>query len=307
MALRRRSASALLLAALAALVGGTLGSVSPSAGQAGGPSGGAFGRYTTVALFGGPPGPNGPAPQVTLPSTGSATPVTATSPTGEVRYGPAVLFTSRQIEVSTQGTPGGTVTSSAKITDVNTSKQEVLTATGLSSTCNASPGAGPTGSTTITGGRLMTSEGNPDTEGDEIYVDVPANPEPNKTYEGKLESVGDTFRYVFNEQVVKDGSITVNAAHQYLGGPLALGEQILGQVRCAAGGTASAAPTASSSTSPPGQASSATSPTSAAPSAEPGEEGSSGSVLPLALGGGGALLAGAAGLAIWTRSRRRAG
>ena len=302
MAQWRRPGSALPLAALAALVG--LGSVSPSAGQAGEPSGGAYGRYTTVALFGGPPGPNGPAPQVTLPATGSATPVTATSPTGEVRYGPAVLFTSGQIEVSTQGTPGGTVTSSAKITNVNTSKQEVLTAAGLSSTCTASPAAGAAGSTTIAGGRLMTSEGNPDVEGDEIYVDVPANPEPNKTYEGKLESVGDTFRYVFNEQVVKDGSITVIAAHQYLGGPLAVGEQILGHVRCAAGGTATAAPTSSSSTSPAGGAGSAT--TSAASSPEPGEEGSGGSVLPLALGGGGALLAGAAGLAIWTRSRRRA-
>jgi len=126
------------------------------------------------------------------------------------------------------------VTSSAKITSLNTSKQEALTATNLASTCTASKSGGVSGSTTVTAGRLQTSEGNPAVQGDETFVDVPARPEPNTTYTGKVESVGDTFRYVFNEQVVQaDGSIIVNAAHQYLLGPTAVGELILGQSRCA--------------------------------------------------------------------------
>lgn len=45
--------------------------------------------------------------------------------------------------------------------------------------------------------------------------------------------MGDTFKYVFNEQVVANGAITVNADHQYLLGPTAVGEFIIGQSRCA--------------------------------------------------------------------------
>ncbi len=174
-------------------------------------------------------------PTVTLPPGGSAVPVTASSPTGLVQYGPAILFTSGPITVSTQGTTGptGSVTSSANITTVNTSMQEVLTAAGLSSTCTASEG-GATGSTTITGGTLRTSEGTDlDSEADDTVVTIPTNPAPDTEYTGSIETVGDTYRYVFNEQIVNaDGSITVNAAHQYLLGPTALGELIIGQSVC---------------------------------------------------------------------------
>lgn len=42
-----------------------------------------------------------------------------------------------------------------------------------------------------------------------------------------------TGAHVYNEQVVNpDGSITVNAGHQYLLGPIAVGDLILGQVVC---------------------------------------------------------------------------
>ena len=214
---------------------------STTAAATGTVSGGAYGFFTDVALFGAPRATRGPDPTVTLPATGSATPITDSSPSGEARYGPAILFSSGccSMEVTTQGTPGGTVSSSAKVTNVNASGQEVLTAANISSSCTASRTAGTAGTTTITGGRLMTSEGNPDVEGDETFVQVPANPSPNQTFEGRIEGVGDTFRYVFNEQVVRDGSITVNAAHQYLLGPTATGELIIGQSRCgtsAAGG-----------------------------------------------------------------------
>jgi len=48
--------------------------------------------------------------------------------------------------------------------------------------------------------------------GDETTVVIPTNPAPNTTFTGQLQSVGDTFRYVSNEQIVNpDGSITVGA------------------------------------------------------------------------------------------------
>jgi hypothetical protein len=201
-------------------------------GPATGVGGGAYGHFISLSLFGGAPGTRGPAPSVTLPEGGSATPVTASAPSADARFGPAILFTSGLLEVSTQGTPGGSVTSSARVNNLNTSEQEVLTATSVSSTCTASS-SGATGSTTISGGRLRTSEGNPDADGDDTTVDVPQSPAPNTSFEGTIEAVGDTFRYVFNEQIRNaDGSITVNAAHQYLLGPTAVGELIIGQSRC---------------------------------------------------------------------------
>ncbi len=198
--------------------------------------GGAFGYFTDVGLFGGPKEPRGPSPTVTLPATGSETPITDTAPTGDARYGPGIIFTSGPITVSTQGTPGptGSVTSSTDIATLNTSDQEVINATRVTSTCTASE-TEATGSTTIEGGRLRTSAGDPNVEGDETFATIPANPAPNTTIEGVLEDVGDTFRYIFNEQIVEDGSIIVNAARQILLGPTAVGEVIIGQSRCAFG------------------------------------------------------------------------
>jgi hypothetical protein len=169
---------------------------------------------------------------VTLPAGGSATPVTASAAEGNGVFGPAVIFSSGQLDVSTQGAPGGSVTSSATVANVNKSGQEVFTAATASSTCTASA-SGSSGSTTLTGGSLITSEVNIDIDEDDIKVDLPSNPAPNTTHTGTIETVGDTFRYVFNEQIrAADGSITVNAAHLYLLGPTAVGELIIGQSRC---------------------------------------------------------------------------
>jgi len=64
---------------------------------------------------------------------------------------------------------------------------------------------------------------------------LPTNPAPNTTYNGVVNSKGDSFRYVFNERITNpDGSLTVNAAHQYLLGPTALGDAIIGQAQCGA-------------------------------------------------------------------------
>ncbi len=80
---------------------------------------------------------------------------------------------------------------------------------------------------------LVTDNGDRDHK--PVTVTLPTNPAPNTTYEGHLHigSKTDTFRWVFNEQISNaDGSITVNAAHQYLLGPMATGELIVGQVVC---------------------------------------------------------------------------
>ena len=196
-----------------------------------GPTGSAFGFSSSVSLFGGAAQPRGPSPTVMLPATGSVTPVTATAPQGDAVYGPAKLFTSGQLDVSTEGTTAS-VTSSATVANVNRSLDEKFTAANVASTCTATP-TGVTGSTTITNGVLEVSEGDPNVDGDETRVTIPTEPLPNTSYEGQLESVGDRFRYVFNEQVRNpDGSITVYAAHQYLLGPTAVGDLYIGKSEC---------------------------------------------------------------------------
>ena len=213
------------------------GGGTPVSGRVGG---GAFGYFTSVGLFGGAPATRGPSPTVTLPATGSAEAITDTAASGDARYGPGIIFSSGRITVSTEGTPGptGSVTSSATITTINASGQEILSAASVSSTCTATEAAGASGSTTIEGGRLQTSAGDPNVTGDETFVTIPASPPANTVIEGKLEDVGDSFRYVFNEQIVKDGAITVNAAHQILLGPTAVGDLVIGQSRCATNDTA---------------------------------------------------------------------
>lgn len=196
-------------------------------------SGSAYGYFSRVNLFGSPTADRGPTPTVTLPAGGSATPITATAPSGSAQHGPALLFTSDRLDVSTQGTPGASwsVTSSVNIQNVGKSGQEVFIASNVASTCSVS-GSVVSRSTMITNGTLQTSDGNPDVEGDETIVAIPAKPAPNTIYEGEINSVGDRFRYVFNEQIGNpDGSLTVNAGHQYLLGPTAVGDVIIGQSR----------------------------------------------------------------------------
>lgn len=214
--------------------------------------GSAYGYFSSVSLFGGPPMTRGPAPMVTLPPGG-----TETVPNAIIQYGPAVLFTSDQITVTSTGTvgPSGSVTSSAIINNINKSTtqpgatgSEVFTADQLSSTCVASE-SGVTGSTTVVNGLVRTSEGNPDVEGDETYAAVPTNPPPGYTIPGVIEGVGDNFEYIFNEQVINpDGSITVYAAHLRLLGPTAVGDLYLGRVDCGVTVVATTTTTTSSST-----------------------------------------------------------
>ena len=122
----------------------------------------------------------------------------------------------------------------------------MFTASRLQSTCTATE-SGLSGSTTVTGGTLRTSQGDPNVEGDDVVVNIPTNPAPNTTINGQIETVGDSFQYIFNEQVVNpDGSLTVYAAHQRLLGPAAAGDLYIGRVDC--GVTANGGPTTTSST-----------------------------------------------------------
>jgi hypothetical protein len=136
------------------------------------------------------------------------------------------------------------VSSSTNIQNVNTSGQEPFTATSVSSRCTAPEADISSGSTTINGGTLQTDSGRDANEDGDftdvgehppVNVTLPANPAPNTSYDGHIHVNGsiDNFRYVFNEQIRNpDGSITVNAAHQYLLGPTAVGDLIIGQSVC---------------------------------------------------------------------------
>lgn len=336
--LRRRHFSSCLSRPFVALVAfgvGTLVSVGPSDAQAAGVSGGAYGHYTNVGLFGGPPGANGPAPQVMLPPGGAEPALRATEPSASAVYGPAKIFGGRwprnlamappsgPISVSTRGKagPGGFITSTADIVlnpiplraqcggePTGTANCSVPGGFGpspptegdeLHSTCTADE-KGARGSTRFVKAILATAtdaDGEPKDE-----EPIPDEPPANYTRTGQLTNVGDNYKIVYNEQIKEnDGSITVNAVHLYLLGPIAIGEQILGQVRCSTGGATSAPPSPSSSA----PARSETGPSDAQPPPTNDETGTS--MLPVALVSAGALVAGAAGVTLWSRRRRSSG
>jgi hypothetical protein len=98
------------------------------------------------------------------------------------------------------------------------------------SSCHATEN-GVTGSTTFAGGTLITSTDS--SGGTATQEAIPDNPPPNYTRSATINHVGGHPTIVFNEQLVNpDGSLTVNAYHMYLFGPVAVGEQIVGQVTC---------------------------------------------------------------------------
>jgi len=223
-------------------------------------SGGAFGHYSKVSLFGGPSVPVGPLPDVRLPPTGSEQPLTGFRPSGSAAYGPARVFggvwpagvdvapPSGPTTVSTRGTlgPRGSVTSSVDI--VLRSPPDPKSPGGwgplpptqgdeLHSTCTATE-SGASGSVRFVNAvmsRSTTASGEP-----QELERIPDNPPVNYTRTGTLNNVGDRYRIVYNEQFLEpDGmSITVNAVHIYLLGDIAVGESIVGQVRCSVRGAA---------------------------------------------------------------------
>ncbi len=242
---------ALTVAVLMPLSAGLIAAAGPSSADITAVKGSAFGvSIQNLTLFGGVQPAFGPVPSVTLPPGGSANPVTATAPSEVVASGPATFFESGTETVSTQGTtgPSGSVTSTATINNITDAHGEQFTATQVSSTCTA--GATVSGSTTVTGGRLVTA-----TDANQVpttTVDVPTNPAPNTAINGSFvlsPSDTETYTYIFNEQTVNpDGSITVTAVHEILRGPTAKGDLYIGQVTCGVTGTV--ATTTTSTTRP---------------------------------------------------------
>ena len=205
-------------------------------------TGSAFGVSSSVSLFGGPPRTFGPAPSVTLPAAGSTTPVTGSAMSEDDVVGPAHLFTSGPITVSTVGAPPSTnVTSSVTVNPCAAAVSNscsvgqvyngpFTTAGSIMATCSAS-GSAPTGTVTIHGGQLASGQA-PNT----TMMPVPTNPAPNTTMTGIEPDTGQMYKYVFNEQISNAGSLTVNAVHEFLqaGANGAQGDLFIGQVVCGA-------------------------------------------------------------------------
>ena len=266
-----RHTSTLVRALAAALVGSATIAVvasTPASAVVSSVTGSACGYYVNVGLFGGPPtlrgcgqAANAPAeaasPSVSLPASGSTSPVTATDPDGaRGQYGPAVIFggiwpdtvssapPSGPITVQTQGAPSsGAVTSSTAIVlrdppDPNSPGgigPGPLIADEAHSTCTATE-AGLTASATFVNGILETKY-DKDTQEPIVTEPIPANPPPNYTRSGTIDHVGDHFTIVLNEQVIGPDSITVNAAHMYLLGDIARGDMVVGRSVCALSST----------------------------------------------------------------------
>jgi hypothetical protein len=227
--------AALVAAAVAAGIGA--GPAAASHYQATAVKGSAYGYHSSVSLFGGPANVVGPTPTVTLAADASNSPQNVTAPSGNASAGPAVLFSSGQINLSTSGSlgPSGTAGATTSIANVNTSGDEVFTATGITSSCTA--GAGVSGVVTITGGTLRTDSGN-DVVGDShppVTINLPANPAAGTEYAGHIHvnGVQENFTYRFNEQITNpDGSKIIYAAHQDLQGPTAVGHVYIGKSEC---------------------------------------------------------------------------
>lgn len=248
----RRAVSPVSMLIALLLVALTQGPAS-AAGNVTAVTGSAYGyRAFNINLLGGNQADTGPTPTVTLASNASNSPQTATVSTGLVQYGPAVLFTSDRIDVTTSGSLGasGSASASTNIRNINKATtqpdtgSEIFTADNLSSSCSASASS-TSRSTRVTNGTLQTDSGL-DVNGDGDYTDsgehapvnvtIPTSPAANTSYNGHIHlssTVQDNFTVVFNEHITNaDGSRTVNAVHEYFLGPSLRGDLILGQAIC---------------------------------------------------------------------------
>jgi hypothetical protein len=180
-------------------------------------SGGAFGESVDVTTVLGVHVTSGPISTVTLPSGGGG-PFTQSVLSVSV---PNVLSTG-VLNVSTQGTLGasGGSSSSADVAGVS-ALGGALTATAIRSSCTVGPNSS-SGSTTLVGATLGG-------------LPVALNPAPNTTL--TVPGVGSV---TLNEQIPTGGagnySLTVNAIHVHLAGPLGNGDIIISQSRCGEAG-----------------------------------------------------------------------
>lgn len=211
----------------------------------------AYGFYSDVSLFGGPSSERGPEPTVTLAADAANSPQNASVESAQAVYGPAEVFRSGPIEVHAEGSLGedGSVTSSATVQgDPDPeARPGPLLFEAMDSTCTADED-GVEATATVSGG-LVETRYDPQTQQPVETVPVPENPEPGHTVEGTIDHVGDRYRIVFNEQTTNpDGSVTVNAAHVYLLGDIAVGDLIIGQSVCGVTATPTADTTTTTTT-----------------------------------------------------------
>lgn len=239
------SGAALLTSGLVIALGATSAAAATGVAAV---TGRAFGYSGSgISLLGGTLHSYPASPAVSLNSSASNSPQSATAPSGSVIIGPGDLFTSGALAVRATGSLGaaGSVTASTSIATVNTTGAEPFTAASVIGSCKATT-SGTSGSTTVSGGKVVTDT---DVNGNATATSaVPANPTPNFTISGVVHPGGtstDHFRYVFNEQSVSAGALIVNAVHVYLGPPLTTGSIIEGQVVCGVNGTGVAAATTS--------------------------------------------------------------
>lgn len=201
---------------------------------------------SNIVLFGSPPNSTAPTPRVALSPTAKKSPLDASAPSGTVAAGPATFFTSDAITVHTEGAvgPSGNVASSVDVNNVNrattqpgTTGSEIFSADLVHAEC-AATGA-PAGFAAFTNAEFQLNSEGP------VVQAIDPNPAPNTRYDGQLLANGSTEHYhaIFNEQIANaDGSLTVNAVHEFYDGPDVTGELIIGQVVCGLPGSQPPAP-----------------------------------------------------------------
>lgn len=262
---RRRRIRRLLTPMVAAITmgAGTLAATAPAAHATTTYVGYACGYYSLTSLFGSNPVLQGcgqdrkqpstaASPSVTLPSSGSgSTVISGVDNDGALSSnGPAVWFSgpwpvdpnapavpSGQLSVSTNGTTVVQAVSQVKgvgPSPFHTGAYGTLDGS-VYAKCTASSPTSFTFQTTITGGQVETST-DPVTGDPVTFYDVPSSPAAGLRVDFTLNSTpngGDHGHFIFNEQITNaDGSKTLNAVHEYMEGPNATGDLIIGQVKC---------------------------------------------------------------------------
>jgi len=132
--------------ALVVLAAGTalaITAVTGSSADSAAVDGGAYGAEVSATALGLLKVTVGPTPEVTLPSTGSASAITQSLATVSATG----LLSTGVLNVSTQGAPGGNVKSSAQVTDVNV--PTVLAASAVTASCEAASDGTLSGSTNL--------------------------------------------------------------------------------------------------------------------------------------------------------------
>lgn len=212
--LRSRGARRVLLV----LAAGTAVAVTSTAGAsaAGSVDGGAYGAEVSATALGLLKTTIGPVPSVTLPSSGSTSAITQTL----ASVSAAGLLSTGVLSVSTQGAPGGDVTSSAQVADVNV--PTILTATAITAECKAAADGTLSGSVNLADAKVGG-------------VAVDADTSPNTVID-----LAGLAKVTLNEQIetgagTADPQIVVNAVDiQLLSGlsSIGTGQIIIGHAEC---------------------------------------------------------------------------